>query len=187
MMKKTNAKRVLAAALAGMMALCPERLRGTGGRLTHGERVHSGCIGGDESGGRVSAESQDSGKNGEEATGDAGRPEAVSQEDWEAMQKEPAFGTTLNYLFNGGACVSAVYLAEALGYYEDYGINAEYIEGESVVITVGTGKCLWGTDHIATMLVPVTNGVDMTFVAGATWAANPSTYSMTARLRRLGI
>lgn len=63
--------------------------------------------------------------------------------------------------------MSAVYLAEALGYYEDYGINAEYIEGESVVITVGTGKCLWGTDHIATMLVPVTNGVDMTFVAGA--------------------
>ena len=56
------------------------------------------------------------------------------------MQKEPAFGTTLNYLFNGGACVSAVYLAEALGYYEDYGINAEYIEGESVVITVGTGS-----------------------------------------------
>ena len=36
--------------------------------------------------------------------------------------------------------MSAVYLAEALGYYEDYGINAEYIEGESVVITVGTGE-----------------------------------------------
>ena len=41
------------------------------------------------------------------------------------------------------------------------------LKEESVVITVGTGKCLWGTDHIATMLVPVTNGVDMTFVAGA--------------------
>ena len=37
------------------------------------------------------AEPRDSGKTGEEATGGAARPEAVSQEDWEAMQKEPAF------------------------------------------------------------------------------------------------
>lgn len=95
------------------------------------------------------------------------RPEAVSEEDWEAMQKEPVFGTELNYLFNGGACVSAKYLAEALGYYEEYGINATYLEGTSVVDTVGTGQCMWGTDHIATMLVPITNGVNMTFVCGS--------------------
>ncbi|MBY0758142.1 MULTISPECIES: ABC transporter substrate-binding protein [Sellimonas] len=95
------------------------------------------------------------------------RPEAVPEEDWEAMKKEPAFGTELQYLFNGGACVSAKYLAEQLGYYEEYGINATYVQGGSVVETVGTGKCMWGTDHIATMLVPVTNGVKMTFVCGA--------------------
>lgn len=95
------------------------------------------------------------------------RPEAVSKEDWEAMQKEPAFGTELNYLFNGGACVSAKYMAEVLGYYEEYGINASYVEGSSVVETVGTGQCMWGTDHIATMLVPITNNVNMTFVAGS--------------------
>lgn len=95
------------------------------------------------------------------------KPDAVSEEDWEAMQKEPVFGTEINYLFNGGACVSAKYLAEVLGYYEEYGINATYLQGGSVVDTVGTGKCMWGTDHIATMLVPVTNGVNMTFVAGA--------------------
>lgn len=95
------------------------------------------------------------------------RPELVSEEDWEAMQKEPVFGTEINYLFNGGACVSAKYLAEELGYYQDYGINATYVEGDSVVNTVGTGKCMWGTDHIATMLVPITNGVNMTFVCGS--------------------
>lgn len=95
------------------------------------------------------------------------RPEAVSEEDWEAMQKEPAFGTEFNYLFNGGACVSAKYMAEVLGYYEEYGINASYVEGSSVVETVGTGQCMWGTDHIATMLVPITNNVNMTFVAGS--------------------
>lgn len=105
----------------------------------------------------------------EEAPADADveRPEAVSEEDWEAMKKEPVFGTELNYLFNGGACVSAKYMAEVQGYYEEYGINATYLEGDSVVTTVGTGQCLWGTDHIATMLVPVANGVNMTFVAGA--------------------
>lgn len=95
------------------------------------------------------------------------RPEAVSEEDWEAMKKEPAFGQELNYLFNGGACVSAKYMAEVQGYYEEYGINATYLEGESVVNTVGTGQCMWGTDHIATMLVPITNGVNMSFVCGA--------------------
>lgn len=95
------------------------------------------------------------------------RPEAVSEEDWEAMQKEPVFGTEINYLFNGGQCVSAKYLAEQLGYYKEYGINATYLEGGSVVEAVGTGQCMWGTDHIATMLVPVTNGVNMTFVCGA--------------------
>lgn len=108
-----------------------------------------------------------SSESGSENTAETKRPEAVSEEDWEAMQQEPAFGTELKYLFNGGACVSAKYLAEELGYYEEYGINATYVQGSSVVETVGTGQCMWGTDHIATMLVPVTNGVNMTFVCGA--------------------
>lgn len=95
------------------------------------------------------------------------RPEGVTEEDWEAMKKEPVFGKEIKYMFNGGACVSAKYLAEQLGYYKEYGINATYVQGASVVEAVGSGQCMWGTDHIATMLVPVTNGVNMTFVAGA--------------------
>lgn len=101
------------------------------------------------------------------ASTDIERPEAVAEEDWSAMQKEPVFGTEMNYLFNGGACVSAKYMAEELGYYEEYGINATYVEENSVVETVGTGQCMWGTDHIATMLVPITNNVNMTFVCGS--------------------
>ena len=120
--------------------------------------VSLGACGQSSDDAKQTSESKSSGKTTVE------RPEAVSEEDWEAMQKEPAFGTELNYLFNGGACVSAKYLAEELGYYEEYGINATYVQGGSVVETVGSGKCMWGTDHIATMLVPVTNGVD---VAGA--------------------
>lgn len=94
-------------------------------------------------------------------------PAGVIEADWAAMKAEPVFGTEINYMFNGGSCVSAKYLAEQLGYYKEYGINATYVQGASVVEAVGTGQCLWGTDHIATMLVPVTNGVNMTFVVGA--------------------
>lgn len=112
--------------------------------------------------------SDDSAKNDDnKENASVERPAAVTEEDWEAMQKEPVFGQEINYLFNGGACVSAKYMAEVQGYYAEYGINAKYLAGSSVVETVGTGKCMWGTDHIATMLVPVSNGVDMTFVAGA--------------------
>lgn len=98
---------------------------------------------------------------------DPDRPEAVSAEDWEAMKKEPAFGTKLTYIYNGGNCVSAKYMADVLGYYEDYGINADIMQGESTYMAVGTGQAMWGIDHIATMLVPITNNVNYTFVAGA--------------------
>ena len=143
-MKLKNIKRVMAAAMISVMSLSLAACGGSGS----------------------SSSSADSSTK-EASTKDMERPEAVSEEDWEAMKKEPVFGTELNYLFNGGACVSAKYMAEVQGYYEEYGINAKYMEGESVVNTVGTGQCLWGTDHIATMLVPVTNGVNMTFVTGA--------------------
>lgn len=143
-MKLKSIKRVMAAAMISVMSLSLAACGGSGS----------------------SSSSADSSTK-EASAKDMERPEAVSEEDWEAMQKEPVFGQELNYLFNGGACVSAKYMAEVQGYYEEYGINAKYMEGESVVNTVGTGQCLWGTDHIATMLVPVTNGVNMTFVTGA--------------------
>lgn len=143
-MKNMKIKRFLAATLVGVMALS------------------LAACGQSEETASTETETEESG-DAEEVE----RPEAVSEEDWEAMKKEPAFGTELHYLFNGGACVSAKYMAEVQGYYEEYGINATYMEGESVVNTVGTGQCMWGTDHIATMLVPVTNGVDMTFVCGS--------------------
>lgn len=55
MMKKTNAKRILAAALAGMMALslsaCGEQGGGSHRRRNHRKRIHSSCGSGDKSGG----------------------------------------------------------------------------------------------------------------------------------------
>lgn len=150
-MKLMKFKRLTAAILAAMLTLSLAACGTTPGEPESKEET-----------------SENESEGAEEAADtDVERPEAVSEEDWEAMKKEPVFGTELNYLFNGGACVSAKYMAEVQGYYEEYGINATYLEGDSVVTTVGTGQCLWGTDHIATMLVPVANGVNMTFVAGA--------------------
>ena len=102
-----------------------------------------------------------------ETADDSDRPEGVSAEDWEAMKQEPAFGTELTYIYNGGNCVSAKYMADVLGYYEEYGINAKIVQGDSTYMAVGTGQAMWGIDHIATMLVPITNDVDLTFVGGA--------------------
>ena len=79
---------------------------------------------GEPAGNEGAAKNESESKSDEGAKTDAERPEAVSEEDWEAMQKEPVFGTEINYLFNGGACVSAKYMAEVQGYYEEYGINA---------------------------------------------------------------
>ncbi len=101
------------------------------------------------------------------AADDSDRPEAVSAEDWEAMKQEPVFGTKLTYMYNGGNCVSAKYMADVLGYYQEYGLNVDIMQGDSVSVAVGTGQALWGTDHIATLLVPITNNVNYTFVAGA--------------------
>ena len=76
MMKKTNAKRILAAALAGMMALslsaCGEQ---GGGSPTEGATTESAstAAAAAETKAEAAAESQDSGKTGEEVTGGARR------------------------------------------------------------------------------------------------------------------
>lgn len=116
---------------------------------------------------QTETETSAEGTTAEAPADDPDRPEAVSAEDWEAMKKEPAFGTELTYIYNGGNCVSAKYMADVLGYYEEYGINANIVQGDSTYMAVGTGQAMWGIDHIATMLVPITNDVGYTFVAGA--------------------
>lgn len=98
---------------------------------------------------------------------DPNRPAAVPAEDWEAMKKEPMFGKEITYMYNGGNCVSAQYIADVNGYYKEYGLKTTIMQGDSVQVAVGTGQAMWSIDHIATLLVPITNNVDYTFVAGA--------------------
>ena len=87
-------------------------------------------------------------------------------EELEAMKKEPAYGQNIIYMMSDG-CTSGPTVADDKGYYTEAGLTAEGVKGMSIVEAIGTGKATVAVSHIATLLVPITNGVDMTFVGGA--------------------
>lgn len=87
--------------------------------------------------------------------------------DDEAWKKEPAYGQTINYFYDGGNCTSAPYLADVLGYFEEAGLKVQGYNGTSYTEALGTNSAQLAVGHISTMLVPSTNGVDLSFVAGA--------------------
>ncbi|MBR4991251.1 MAG: ABC transporter substrate-binding protein [Oscillospiraceae bacterium] len=87
-------------------------------------------------------------------------------EELEAMKKEPAYGQNVIYMMSDG-CTSGPTVADDKGYYTEAGLTAEGVKGMSIVEAIGTGKATVAVSHIATLLVPITNGVDMTFVGGA--------------------
>lgn len=87
-------------------------------------------------------------------------------EELEAMKKEPAYGQPIIYMMSDG-CTSGPTVADDLKYYTEAGLTAEGVKGMTIVEAIGTGKATVAVSHIATLLVPITNGVDMTFVGGA--------------------
>lgn len=84
----------------------------------------------------------------------------------EAWEKEPAYGETIHYYMSDG-CTSGPLVADLLGYYEEAGLKAEGYKGTSYTEALGANAVQVAVGHIATMLVPCTNNVDLTFVGGA--------------------
>ena len=90
-------------------------------------------------------------------------------------------------------CTSGPTVADALGYYAEAGLTSEGFKGESAVEALGTGHATVAVNHIATMLVPVTNGVDIVFVGGGhigcktLYVLNDSEYKTTADLKGTAI
>lgn len=82
-----------------------------------------------------------------------------------AMEQEPAYGQPVKYYMSDG-CTSGPTVADDLGYYAEAGLTAEGFKGTSYTEALGTAQATVCVGHIATMLVPITNGVDMTFVGG---------------------
>lgn len=87
-------------------------------------------------------------------------------EELEAMKAEPAYGQPVKYYMSDG-CTSGPTVADDKGYYEEAGLTAEGFKGTSYTEALGTQQATVAVGHIATMIVPVTNGVDLTFVGGA--------------------
>ena len=110
-----------------------------------------------------------------------------------AMEAEPFYGKTVQFYMSNG-CTSGPTVANALGYYAEAGLTTtEGFKGESAVEALGTGHATVAVNHIATMLVPITNGVDMTFVGGAhigcktLYVLNDSEYKTTEDLKGTAI
>ena len=83
-----------------------------------------------------------------------------------AMEAEPAYGQPVLFYMSDG-CTSGPTVADDLGYYAEAGLTAEGFKGTSYTEALGTQQATVAVGHIATMLVPITNGVDLTFVGGA--------------------
>ena len=88
-----------------------------------------------------------------------------TEEELEAMKQEPAYGRAINYFMSDG-CTAGPTMADHLGYYEEAGLTAEGVKGTSDVEALGTGQVDIAVGMMAKMLVPITNGVDITFVGG---------------------
>lgn len=85
----------------------------------------------------------------------------------EAMKAEPMYEKGILIYFAGGNCTSAPYMAQRMGLYEQYGIKTEIVAGGGFVEALGTNAAQVTVSHISTMLVPITNGVNYSFVGGA--------------------
>ena len=86
-------------------------------------------------------------------------------EELAAMEQEPAYGQPVKYYMSDG-CTSGPTVADDLGFYAEAGLASEGFKGTSYTEALGTQQATIAVGHIATMLVPITNGVDLTFVGG---------------------
>ena len=109
-------------------------------------------------------------------------------EELEAMKNEPAYGQPVKYYMSDG-CTAGPTVADHLGYYTEAGLTAEGFKGTSYTEALGTQQATVAVGHIATMLVPITNNVDLTFVGGAhigcksIYVLADSEYNTTADLK----
>ena len=111
-----------------------------------------------------------------------------TEEELEAMKNEPAYGQPVLYYMADG-CTSGPTVAAHLGYYEEAGLTSEGVKGNSYTEALGANQATVAVGHIATMLVPITNGVDLTFTGGAhigcksLYVLADSEYNSTADLK----
>lgn len=93
--------------------------------------------------------------------------ESMTEEELEeAYKKEPASSRPIRVNMGGAYCVSNIALAEVMGYYEEEGLEAEVIKSPDSMESISTGKIDVGATHVAHILKPTTNGLDISFMGG---------------------
>lgn len=93
-------------------------------------------------------------------------PLELTPEEEAAWKQEPAYAQTVKIGYNGGLCLGAFGIAQEMGFYEAEGLETEIVKMTGQTDALGTGKVDVSGDHIATLLVPAVNGVNMTFTTG---------------------
>ena len=92
------------------------------------------------------------------------------EEEDAAWKKEPAYGKTIRIGYNGGLCTGTLGITQVKGFYEAEGLKTEIVryQGDTTMLgdALGTHKIDVAGGHIATLLVPAANGVQMKFTTG---------------------
>lgn len=93
-------------------------------------------------------------------------PLVLTPEEEEEWKKEPAYNQAVRIGYNGGLCLGTFGMAQEKGFYEAEGLKTEIVKMTGQTDALGTGKVDVSGDHIATLLVPAVNGVNMVFTRG---------------------
>lgn len=92
------------------------------------------------------------------------------EEEDAAWKKEPAYGKAIRIGYNGGLCTGTLGITQVKGFYEAEGLKTEIVryQGDTTMLgdALGTHKIDVAGGHIATLLVPAANGVQMKFTTG---------------------
>ena len=116
--------------------------------------------------------------------------EETEESEEEAWKKEPAYGQTLTVTGGASNCVSAIVVADELGFLAEEGLEIECqrIGSNEAMNAVATGKANFVTSHISQMTVPIINGLDLVMVGSAMtgcqslYVLNDSDYQSTKDL-----
>lgn len=83
------------------------------------------------------------------------------------IEDEPMYGKEISIGYNGGLCTGVPGIATVKKAFEEEGLKVKVVNVQSGLDAVSTNKVQVFTDHLATVLVPATNGINIQVVAGA--------------------
>lgn len=85
----------------------------------------------------------------------------------EAYKKEPASKRAININVSGSYCTSGPALAAIMGYFDEEGLKYELVKTPNMIDALATGKIDIGVTHVAHILKPTTNGLNVAYLGGA--------------------